>query len=258
MTTIAIINKSTVITDVDAAKLANALAVQVNQDFVPAYGIANIQVEFFGAGVKQFRPGSWRLYLVDEATLDGAGGYHDITPSDSPEGYVFCKTLIGLGYSYTVAASHELLEMLGDPNIQRAAYGPDTSDPSKTIFYAYEVADAVEDDSFGYAVKGVLVSDFVLPRWFDAAASGGKFSFRDNVHAPFALAKGGYIGLFDGTSWSQRTADQLTHHSATEAFRGNRWHRRVAKHEAVKAAAMMRDTHQETKAAELLFEAHVG
>jgi hypothetical protein len=76
-------------------------------------------------------------------------------------------------------------------------------------FYAYEVCDAVEADNFGYDIKGVTVSDFVTPAWFEAFRKVGstQFSFKKHVNAPFQLAPGGYIGVFDPHhGWTQLTA----------------------------------------------------
>jgi hypothetical protein len=70
--------------------------------------------------------------------------------------------------------------------------------------------DSVEADSFAYKIDDILVSDFVLPRFFDPTAADEaavKYSFRDKIHAPFALAEGGYEALYvPGQGWSQNTA----------------------------------------------------
>jgi hypothetical protein len=71
--------------------------------------------------------------------------------------------------------------------------------------------DAVEDDSFGYEIDGVLVSDFVYPSWFEAfrAQNSTQFSYGNHVHSPFEIAQGGYIGYFEVSSsqsgWQQAT-----------------------------------------------------
>ena len=76
--------------------------------------------------------------------------------------------------------------------------------------YAYETADACEDDSLGYKIGDTLVSDFVFPAWFEeSAASGAQFDYQKKIKKPFELLPGGYIGYFDvgmGTGWQQLTA----------------------------------------------------
>ena len=94
--------------------------------------------------------------------------------------------------------------MLVDPYINLTAL-----DDHSGRFYAYEVCDAVEADEFGYMIDGVLVSDFVLPHWFDEHAVKTRVSsFRSHVHGPFKLASGGYISFLDLRTgqWKQITA----------------------------------------------------
>ena len=37
----------------------------------------------------------------------------------------------------------------------------------KRQLYAYEVCDPCEDDSLGYHIDNILLSDFVYPAWFE-------------------------------------------------------------------------------------------
>jgi hypothetical protein len=93
--------------------------------------------------------------------------------------------------------SHETLEMRADPEINQVIFNQ-TTDSGGELF-ALEVCDAVEDDSLGYNIDGVLVSDFVLPTWFAPAlaSKGIKFDFLGHLHNPVpTLLPGGYIGAF--------------------------------------------------------------
>ena len=65
-----------------------------------------------------------------------------------------------------MTASHELLEMLVDPDINMAVLVHPT--PNESKLYAYEVCDACQDDSFGYDIDGVTVGDFVYPAYFES------------------------------------------------------------------------------------------
>jgi hypothetical protein len=136
-----------------------------------------------------------------------------MTPDGLPLGKVFAKTTVDEGGAVSVTASHELLEMLGDPDINLTAELDDASGkPSK--FYAYEVCDACEDDSFGYKINGVLVSDFVYPAYFESfrTAKSTQFDFGKKITAPFTLLKGGYISVLDlgnlSEGWQQLTASK--------------------------------------------------
>jgi hypothetical protein len=69
--------------------------------------------------------------------------------------------------------------MLADPNINLTVFVQD-ADTTGTL-YAYEVCDACEDDSLGYQINNVLVSDFVYTAWF------AKFRMADST--PFDRLK---------------------------------------------------------------------
>jgi hypothetical protein len=89
-----------------------------------------------------------------------------------------------------------------------------------------------EDDSLGYQIGGIQVSDFVLPSWFEPNPAGEtKFSFNNKLAAPLSLATGGYMSVYDITQnqWLQKTANQQ-HPAAMQALRavaapGTRKHR---------------------------------
>jgi hypothetical protein len=223
---IAVINQSSFVADAGGRQLTAALQTQVTRDFAPIWGESAML--YYVAKGQHPLPGSWWLVLLDDADQAGALGYHDITAQDLPLGKVFCKTTIQDGGQYTVTASHELVEMLGDPHINLAAVA--SLADGTTMVFAYETADAVEADKLGYMIGTVLVSDFVTPAWFDPAAlKGTRFDFGGHVTAPLQLLPGGYIGVLStADNWSQLTADAAPHHAATARYAGNRWHRRLA------------------------------
>jgi hypothetical protein len=69
-----------------------------------------------------------------------------MTSTGGPLGKVFAKLDLDNSCSWTVTLSHELLEMLADPWINRCAVGSDNK------IYALEVCDAVESDDLGYEI----------------------------------------------------------------------------------------------------------
>ena len=194
--TIALVNHSFIPSQLIAA-IVPALQTQVDRDWVPHWG----------GGARIITDGdlvpanAWVIALVNTSDEAGALGYHETTAAGQPCGIVAVGDCIRDGLNWTVTVSHELLEMLADPEItkvQQAIEGGITYD------YAYEVCDAVEDDRFAYPILGHFMSDFVLPAWFNPtqvinndlafALDSGLFSFRNNVRGPFRLAAGGYIG----------------------------------------------------------------
>jgi hypothetical protein len=217
---ISVINSSTVLQDSDITPVVDALQQQVSNDFYPTWGI-NAELNFIPSG-KTPPPGTWWLTILDDSDQAGALGYHDLTPDGLPIGKVFAATDLKIGTSWSVTTSHELLEMLADPNINLTVLVQTNSQTAGTL-YAYEVCDACEDDSLGYNIGNVLVSDFVLPSWFESFRSPNSTQFdkQNLITQPLQLLKGGYIGAFDissGSGWYQVTAQKTP---STTMIRGN-------------------------------------
>jgi hypothetical protein len=168
-----------------------ALQKQLDRDFAPIWGFS---ARLFGplpGGQPVPDKGWWQLVLLDDSDQAGALGYHDLTPEGMPLGKVFVAEDMKYGQSWTVTASHELLELLCDPNTSLCAYANGT-------VYSFEIADACEDGQFAYSIDGVLVSDFVTPNWFKPhAPATARFDYGRHVTAPFQLLSGGYIGIYN-------------------------------------------------------------
>lgn len=207
---IAIVNASTVMSDTDASKITDALQIQSRRDFAPYWGVG-ADLLFVPTG-KVAPAGYWQLILLDNSDVGGALGYHDVTAEGLPQGKAFVGTDLKYGYTPSVTISHELLEMLADPDINQTIFMQSTN--TKGRLYAKEVCDAVEADNLGYEIDGILVSDFVTQQWFESFnhSPGTHYSFMKRVTQPFQLAPGGYIGVFDvtrGSGWQQITAEAV-------------------------------------------------
>lgn len=217
---IAVLNRSTVVADSMVQAITHALQHQVTAHFSPVWGIG-AHVDFVPKDDLISWKGKWQLVVLDTSDEAGALGYHDLSPEGLPLGKVFAKTDKLYGVELSVTLSHELLEMLGDPNINLCAQA------NNGDIYAYENCDAVEADGLGYRTEGVLVSDFVTPAWFSEDAPG-PYSYKNNVTKPFWLAKGGYISVFVNGSWTQRYAmtakkeGDLTHRWIQDVPEGSR------------------------------------
>lgn len=206
---ISVINESTVLADADVVPVVAALQEQVSSDFLPVWGVdAELNIV-----PKSSQPptGSWWLVLLDDSDQANALGYHDLTSESLPIGKVFAASDLKAGTSWTVTASHELLEMLGDPNINLTVF-VQNSNTAGTL-YAYEVCDACEDDNLGYSINNILLSDFVYPAWFESFRTEGSTQFdrMNKIRTPFGLLAGGYIGVFNvssGSGWQQQTAEK--------------------------------------------------
>jgi hypothetical protein len=203
--TVAVLNQSTVLSDAQVQPVVAACAKQVASDFGPVWGVA-ASVIFVPKG--QSAPtGAWQLVVLDDSDQAGALGYHDLTKDGLPLGKVFARTDLDNHLSWSVTISHELLEMLGDPDISLTVFDQTTN--TAGVLYAYEACDACEDDQYGYQIDGVLVSDFVTRSWFTAGLPG-PFDFKGHLSAALQILPGGYIGVFHvsrGSGWQQKTND---------------------------------------------------
>lgn len=205
---VSVINASKILSDAQVEAVVPALQKQVSLDFAPVWGI-DATLMFVPRGAS---PGAntWWLAILDDSDQANALGYHETTDTGLPLAKVFAKTARQDGVQWTVTASHELLEMLADPEINLTVFVQPTA--TAGTLYAYEVCDACEADEFGYKIDGTLVSDFVYPTWFESFQPRGatQFCHSGKLTAPLPeLLPGGYIGAFDvgsGTGWHQITA----------------------------------------------------
>lgn len=200
--TIAFIRETGYLTDADVSAFVAAQQVQLDKDFAPLWGLGATCV--FVPPEHVIPPGAWQVILLDHTDQAQASGYHDDTgPGGEPRSKVFIADIKADGSSWTVTTSHETLEMIGDPTINKSV----TFDG---WVYAWENCDACEDDHFGYRINGLLMSAFVLPSWFDPSGKAPfTFPVIPSIDAPFKLAEGGYIGRRQWPSgpWSQLMAD---------------------------------------------------
>jgi len=190
--TIACFNRATVDPRVDFDRLVAALQKFADQYFTPVWGTPARLVRTTG-----FRKGAWALALLDTADVANALGYHDLTPDGLPLSKVFVKTTLAAGQKVSVTACHELAEMLVDPAINLASTGPGN------VFYAYETADAVEEEEF--LLDGLPMSDFVYPAWFEGFRKAGsaQLDYLKKVRRPFQILPGGYMAVFKNGRWTQ-------------------------------------------------------
>jgi hypothetical protein len=212
---IALTNVSTCISDAQVEAILPSLQRQVSLDF-RVYWDIDCALTLLSNG-QPLTTGGWQIVLTDNPDQAGALGYHEMTIHGTPLGKVFAGLDVESGSSWTVTLSHELLEMLADPWINWCAQGSDGR------IYALEVCDAVESDSLGYEIDGVLVSDFITPSWFERTEAD-RIDFKKQVSKPMELAPGGYVSVLDpGGGWTQITAEGT---GGPEAPAGSRRHRR--------------------------------
>jgi hypothetical protein len=197
--------------EVDDGRLQTVLRAinrQIEEDFAPYWGMtATVRLE----GALDSKPkaeeatslrGDAVIYLVAESPkASDVLGFHDINNSGIPFGFVFLDIAKEVGENWSVTLSHEVLELIADPEANLLVAGPHPSDPKREVFHWYEVCDAVQDET--YEIDGIAVSNFVLPLYFtkkDERGSRNDFlgAAKDRTRLrSFGVHPGGYIGFFD-------------------------------------------------------------
>lgn len=190
------VNESTVVTDADCARYVAAVQTQISRDFFPHWDL-DARLNFIPHGGKP-NQAHWWIVIGNTSDQLSALGYHYVSNSGQPLGYVFAKSDLDNGASVSVTLSHEILEMILDPFINL------TVQLDQTRFVSYEVADATEADRDGYMIGDVLVSDFVLPSYF-APECPGPWDFRELLTAGMpSIRPDGYLSIFTaGSGWGQ-------------------------------------------------------
>jgi hypothetical protein len=182
----------------ELSEVAGALQKQVTRDFGPIWGI-QADISAFPS-LEHIPLDYWPIIIRDDIQAN-ALGYHD-----DDHGQPF--SLVRYDDDWTLTASHEALEMLGDPFGRRLVAGPSLQPGQGRVQYLVEVADPCEAQGFAYSINGVTVSDFYTPHYFDpVAAPGVRYSYNNSLSAPRQVAQGGYLSWFDPASrhWWQRT-----------------------------------------------------
>jgi len=210
MPQIALLNQSTVVSGSDCRLIAQAIDKQLKKHAVPAWGSAsNWSCAAYITNPNAAPASAYDLVILDDADQAGALGYHDQDPNGRPYAKAFAKTVLDNGgdirtsaNSVSVTASHEALEIFGDP---QAGYWSQM--PSGKLI-AMELCDPVEEDSYlisvGLTLIKVPVSNFVLPSYFDTMPQDQKFDYLGNLSAPFSMTSGGYQILMTAGKVSQK------------------------------------------------------
>ena len=210
---ISVVNRSTKVSDAELQAAVRAINRQLEEDFYPHWQFgARLRVDSAGRVPRSRqnkidlpqlpgRRGDAVVYLVDHPTMAQTEGYHDSNNLDVPFGFVFLDACGEGSDCWTVALSHEAIELVGDPLSNLLVQGPHPQDRRHLVFHQYELCDAVSGEC--YEIEGVKVQNFVLPGWFSRRhVEGARNDFLGRVDpgvslAPFAIAAGGYLMFWD-------------------------------------------------------------
>lgn len=185
----------------ELARVSAALQKQVTRDFGPIWGI-NATVDPL-AEASDVPMGYWPVTVLDNIPAANASGYHL-----DERGQPLAK--IAWSPTWSLTASHEILEMLVDPFGSQTISGPSVKDKGQRVTYLVEVCDPCESADCAYQINTGLagqeipVSDFYTPNYFDPVAIAGKrYSFSGKITGPRQVLNGGYLSWqsADGHIW---------------------------------------------------------
>ena len=214
------------ITDETVQTAIRAINRQIESDFAPYWNMtAGLRLEGRPSGkpttqdIADMR-GDGVIYLWDKTDVPGALGYHEDNNAGIPYGFVFTALSKQLKESWTATLSHEVLEMIGDPEVNLMVQGPHPAHPKQTVFHWREMCDAVQTDH--YRIDGVDVANFVLPSYFTSGEEMGRRNdFLGRAHAgktlrSFGVIPGGYVGFFNPATGK---SESLVHRGDAAAAR---------------------------------------
>lgn len=181
-------------------QIAASVQAQLDEDVFPIWGRKGTITAYPDeASVPQH---VWKVVVEDNIGQPGALGYHT---DQFNQPVAFVAALGGDINAVSTTVSHEVLETLMDFSGNRLILALHPIANNRRVRILCEVGDPPEARS--YEKKGLQVSDFITPEWYDDEKKDGvKYSFLGSITTPRSLIPGGYISYIDtdGT-WRQIT-----------------------------------------------------
>ncbi|HXU08061.1 MAG TPA: hypothetical protein VN743_03620 [Blastocatellia bacterium] len=209
---ITVINQSDIAKNREVERMVKAVQRQVTEHFRPAWGLQAKLV------FNEEPPLAMKVVIKDKAEAEDEGyfGYHFV--DGLPVTYIFAQDDIKEHGEFSSTLSHEVLEMLADPDVNLFAMGcyRDRAGRRRPAFIPYEVCDPVEASK--YKIDGVTVSNFVFPEWFEPEHEDGvmKMDYLGLLDGPFKIAPGGYLDVLRNgktrTIWGEEAKRKKTRH----------------------------------------------
>jgi hypothetical protein len=189
-----VVDDSDSITEAELADALPAFQAAVSHDLKPYW---NVDARLVLGPPPSAR--AWTITLSDHVDCLFCAGYHD-----TRLGVPYAKVFTLEDVDWQVVFTHELFEMLVDPQINRAAL-------DKLTFRLVEVADPVEAEQYAYerpsaTGQPVQISDFVTERWYRHGLQRGPFDYAGHVRKPLQLLTDGYVSYWTGSNWTQQLA----------------------------------------------------
>lgn len=186
----------------ELSRIAAAISQQLAGDVNRFWGVSGIVTAFDDA--RHAPGGSWQILIVPDA--HGRGGMHSVPAHcDEP---VIAVVQYQPDTMWSLAASHEAIEMLLDPLGASFRPGPDPRGSAKAVNFLLEVCDPCQSFGCAYALDGVWLSDFVLPSFYQSGGGAAPYTLKNNVLSPLSVTADGVLSWqeSDTGDWYQLNA----------------------------------------------------
>ena len=199
-------NVSTQVAQSDFQAAAAAIGKQVTEHFQPEWRIgATLKAIALSLGEKKApiqKDADAVIYLGDSSQdpttgVKGALGYHSANNKNLPYGFVYLDICAKAKEVWTCTLSHEVLELLGDPDAALTVTGPAPKGAPGSVHYDLEVCDPTQGDQ--YSIDDVVVSNFVGKRYFELSGGSGRTNYLNLRLAAFGVRPGGYFQYEKGS-----------------------------------------------------------
>ncbi len=195
-----IANVSTQVAHAEFRAAIRAIQKQVTDHFKPEWGVgAALKPITISLGARKApiqKDADAILYLGDSSSdpttgVKDAYGYHAANNKGIPYGFVYLDICASSKEPWSCTLSHEVLELLGDPDAVLTATGPSPKNASATVYYDLEMCDPTQGDT--YKIDGIVVSNFVGRRYFGMSGGSGRTNHLNMRLRPFGVRPGGYL-----------------------------------------------------------------
>lgn len=188
-------------------RVAAALNLQIARDVAQFWTVqANVQ---YLPDPGAIPVGVWPIKLIKTLPRKQGGGFH-LDEHEQP----YAEVVVTAGNNgWSLEASHETIEMLIDPSGNKMHSSnaiqiddQSTKDCRGRFNYLVEASDPCEASNYAYKIDGVMVSDFITPRFYDdMPAARARYSFTGAVTRPREVLPGGYITFLNDETdtWQQ-------------------------------------------------------
>jgi hypothetical protein len=184
-----------------------AIQKQITSDFYPIWNVRGTIDPF--TSLDDVPLGYWPIIVMDDIKSFKVAGVHQ-----DRMGQPF--SLVKAGQLWSLAASHEALEMLADPSGNRTIAGPrpmTVKTGSSVVEYLVAICDPCEDLHYAYDINGIPVSDFCTPDYFEPqkpAVDGTRYDIARQIKEPLDVLPKGYLTWHDSQAqgWFRLTASE--------------------------------------------------